>query len=252
MLKIRVIPTLLWDQFGLVKGKCFQSWRKVGIPLPAVTVYNQREVDELIFLDIKANQNQSEPDFLSVKDFSSVCHVPLTVGGGVRTLQHIRQLLMAGADKVAINTVAFEQPEFVQKAAQYFGAQCLVASIDVKLDANGQYSCFSHSGTQDQKVDPVAFAQTLEKLGVGEILVTAIDKDGVMKGYDTRLIQLITDAVSIPVIASGGAGKPEHMLEAIQANASAVAAASMFHFTQQTPKDVKQYLKSQGLPIRIQ
>lgn len=253
MLKTRVIPTLLWDQMGLVKGVSFQSWRRVGIPLPAIQVYNQREVDELIFLDIRANQTQSAPDYATVRDLSSVCFVPLTVGGGISSMEHIRNILLAGADKVAINTACYENPELIRQAADYYGSQCIVVSIDAKKSEAGSYECYSHSGTKNQHRCPVDWAKQMEQLGAGEILVTSIERDGTMTGYDTELIRRIAEKVSIPVIASGGAGSSAHMLEAITVgHAHAVAAASMFHFTQLTPKEVKQFLKSSGVPVRVQ
>lgn len=253
MLKTRVIPTLLWDQIGLVKGLSFQSWRRVGIPLPAIQVYNQREVDELIFLDIRANQNQTAPDYATIKDLSSVCFVPLTVGGGVCNMEHIRHVLLAGADKVAINTACYENPALIRQAADFYGSQCIVVSIDVKKSELGNYECYSHSGTVNQGHDPVEWAKQMEHAGAGEILITSIERDGTMTGYDTELIRRVAESVTIPVIASGGAGSAQDMLEAITiGHAHAVAAASMFHFTQQTPKEMKQFLKTAGIPVRVQ
>lgn len=253
MLKTRIIPTLLWDQIGLVKGLSFQSWRRVGIPLPAIQVYNQREVDELIFLDIRANQNQSAPDYATIKDLSSVCFVPLTVGGGITSMEHIRHILLAGADKVAINTVCYENPALIRQAADFYGSQCIVVSIDVKKSDSGHYECYSHSGTVNQGRDAIDWAKQMEQAGAGEILITSIERDGTMTGYDTELIRCVAESVTIPVIASGGAGSAQHMLEAITiGHAHAVAAASMFHFTQQTPKEMKQFLKTAGIPVRVQ
>lgn len=252
MLKTRVIPTLLWDQWGLVKGASFQSWRRVGVPLPAVQVYNQREVDEMIFLDIKANQQGNAPDYATIRDLSAVCFVPLTVGGGIRTLGHIREVLLAGADKISINTACYEDATLIRQATDHYGSQCVVVSIDAKKLADGHYTCYSHSGTQDQHCDPVEWAKKMEQQGAGEIMITSIDRDGTLTGYDLELIHAVADAVSVPVIASGGAGIAEHMQQAVEAGAHAVAAASLFHFTEQTPRSVKQYLKTVGIPVRVQ
>lgn len=251
MLKVRIIPTLLWKGFGLVKGVGFNSWRRVGTVLPALKVYNTRDVDELVLVDITASQEQRAPDHQSVGDFSDECSVPLTIGGGINSLQQIVALLHAGADKISINSAAFTNPELVSQAANRFGAQCVVASIDARRHDNGAYTVFSHSGTRDTGREPGAWARELVDRGAGEILLTSIDRDGTMEGYDLQLVQRISAKVDIPVIASGGAGKYQHMIEVIQqAGASAVAAASMFHFTEQTPAGAKQALQRAGIPVR--
>ena len=251
MLKVRIIPTLLWKSVGLVKGVGFDSWRRVGPVLPAIKVYNAREVDELVLVDIAAHEAQADPDAASVAEFSEECFVPLTVGGGVRTLAHVRSLLRAGADKIAINTAAYATPELVDLSAQRFGAQCIVASIDVRSAADGSYPCFSHAGRTPTGRTVEAWARELADRGAGELLVTSIERDGTMSGYDLELIERVVRAVRIPVIASGGAGSYEHMRQAIQqAGASAVAAASMFHFTEQTPAEAKRFLAQAGIPVR--
>ena len=251
MLKIRIIPTLLWKGFGLVKGVSFNSWRRVGTLLPALKVYNTRDVDELVLVDITASQEERVPDCEAVADFSDECFVPLTVGGGINDLRQIVGLLQAGADKISINSAAFTTPGLVDQAANRFGAQCVVASIDARRCDNGSYSVFSHSGTYDTGKDPRSWARELASRGAGEILVTSIDRDGTMLGYDLQLVQLISSCVEIPVIASGGAGNYQHMVDVIQqAGASAVAAASIFHFTEQTPSGAKQALHAAGIPVR--
>lgn len=251
MLKVRIIPTLLWKGFGLVKGVGFNSWRRVGSVLPALKVYNTRDVDELVLVDITASNEQRIPDHDSVADFSDECAVPLTVGGGITDLQQIVRLLHAGADKICINTAAFTSPGLIDQSANRFGAQCVVASIDARRRDDGSYSVFSHSGTHDTGKDPVSWARELAGRGAGEILLTSIDRDGTMEGYDLRLTERITACVDIPVIASGGAGNYQHMVEVIQqAGASAVAAASIFHFTEQTPAGARQALRMAGIPVR--
>lgn len=251
MLKIRIIPTLLWKDYGLVKGIAFNSWRRVGPVLPAIKVYNSRDVDELILVDIMASQEGNEPDHDSVGDFSEECAIPLTVGGGIHCLDHIVSLLHAGADKIAINTTAYSNPALIEAAASRFGAQCVVASIDARRFEDGQYGCFSHSATVDAGRDPVGWAKELEGRGAGEILLTSIDRDGTMLGYDLELVERVVRAVDIPVIASGGAGNYQHMIDVVkQAGASAVAAASIFHFTEQTPAGAKLAMQAVGIPVR--
>lgn len=251
MLKVRVIPTLLWKDFGLVKGVGFDSWRRVGPVLPAIKVYNARDVDELILVDIIASREVNVPDYDSVSDFSEECAVPLTVGGGVTSLEQILTLLHAGADKVAINTVAYSNPALVDAAASRFGAQCVVASIDARRFEGGRYSCFSYAATVDTGKEVVKWARELADRGAGEILLTSIDRDGTMLGYDLELVERVTQAVGIPVIASGGAGNYLHMIEVVQqAGASAVAAASIFHFTEQTPAGAKLAMQAVGIPVR--
>ena len=251
MLKVRIIPTLLWKNFGLVKGVAFQSWRRVGTVLPAIKVYNARDVDELHLVDIIANQDLYDLDYDSISDFSNYCFVPFSVGGGIRNLDQIKKLLRVGADKISLNSIIYDNPGLIDEAAKRFGSQCIVGSIDAKV-VDGRYVCFSHSGTKMTKSEPVSLAQELQNRGVGEILITSIDKDGTMKGYDIELVRKITENVNVPVIASGGAGNYEHMSCAIlDGGASAVAAASMFHFTEQTPMEAKTFLQSKGIPVRI-
>lgn len=251
MLKVRVIPTLLWKDFGLVKGVGFDSWRRVGPVLPAVKVYNARDVDELILVDIMAMRESSIPDHDSISDFSEECFVPLTVGGGVSNLDQMLSLLHAGADKISINTATYANPSLVDLAAKRFGAQCVVASVDVRRLSTGEFKCFSHSGTLNTNRNAVDWAKELADRGAGEILLTSIDRDGTMLGYDLELIQQVSSAVDIPVIASGGAGSYEHMIDAVQiGGASAVAAASIFHFTELTPFGAKQAMSNAGIPVR--
>jgi cyclase len=252
MLKIRVIPTLLWKQFGLVKGVGFDSWRRVGPVLPAIKVYNQREVDELILVDVVANNSSDELDFESIADFSHDCFIPFTVGGGITRIEQVQKLFRAGADKVCLNTAAYKTPELITDIAKRHGSQCIVASIDVrnKLSGNG-WECFSHSGTQPTGRDVSDWARELEDRGAGEILITSIERDGTFQGYDLDLIENVVRSVNIPVIASGGAGNYRHMVDAVRlSGASAVAAASIFHFTEQTPAGAKAAMEAAGIPVR--
>jgi cyclase len=251
MLKVRVIPTLLWKDFGLVKGIGFDSWRRVGPVLPAIKIYNARDVDELVLVDITASQEENAPDHDSVSDFSEECSVPLTVGGGIASLEHMLSLLHAGADKIAINTAAYSNPALIDAAAGRFGAQCVVASIDARRMNGGEYRCFSHAATVETGKEVVAWAKELVDRGAGEILLTSIDRDGTMTGYDLELVERVAQEVAIPVIASGGAGSYQHMVEVVeQAGASAVAAASVFHFTELTPAGAKSAMQAAGIPVR--
>lgn len=252
MLKTRIIPTLLYKNHGLVKGIGFDSWRRVGTVLPAIKVYNTRQVDELILVDITASQ---EGRCIAVEDvdaFADDCFMPLTVGGGITSTDQIRALIRAGADKVSINSAAVANPSLVAEGASIFGAQCIVASIDVRRDSKGQSRVATHAGKNITEWDVVDFARLMEKQGAGEILLTSVERDGTMEGYDIDLIRMVTQAVSIPVIASGGAGNYEHMYTACaDGGASAVAAASIFHFTEQTPLEAKRYLKAKGIHTRV-
>ena len=207
MLKIRIMPTLLFKDVGLVKGISFDSWRRVGSAMQAIKVYNLREVDELVFLDITATCDGRPPDFGTVDELADECFMPMTVGGGVRTVEDVRRLLQVGADKVAINAAAVETPELIRQAAGQFGAQCIVVSIDARRRTDGTYEVYTRSGTVPTGRDPASLALQVEALGAGEILLTSIDRDGTMTGYDLELTRRVSEVVSIPVIASGGAGK---------------------------------------------
>jgi len=253
MLKTRVIPTLRSKDFSQVKGIGFDSWRRVGTVLPAIKVYYTREVDELILVDITATTEERQPDHESVAEFSAKCFVPLTVGGGIRSMAHITQLLRAGADKISINSAAYSHPKLIQEGSSRFGTQCIVASIDPRRMPDGSLQCHSHSHSSATPIDrhPAAWAAELEKLGAGEILIASIERDGTMQGYDLDPIGEVAAAVKIPVIAFGGAGSYEHTLQAVRdGGASALAATSIFHFTQQTPLEAKNHLAAHGVPMR--
>ena len=250
-LKTRIIPTLLYKDFGLVKGERFDSRRAVGSAMQAIKVYNLRGVDELVFLDVTATLQGREPDYDLIDDLADDCFMPLTVGGGVRTLEHVRRLLEVGADKVAIGAGAVEAPGLVEASAERFGVQCVVAVIDTKpAVAGGPERAWVRSGTEPTDLDPVELAIRLESAGAGEILLQSVERDGTMVGYDLATIGAVAEAVSIPVIASGGCGTYDHMVEALQAGASALGAAAIYHFTQQTPMEAKHHLAAAGYPVR--
>jgi imidazole glycerol-phosphate synthase subunit HisF len=252
MLKIRVMPTMLYREFGLVKGVAFDSWRRTGGVMQAVRVYNLREVDELVLLDIRATLEGREPDYQMVDEVADECFMPLTVGGGVSAVKHVRRLLQVGADKVAINTAAVESPPLIRELADEFGSQCIVISIDFRRGHNGKACVHTHSGTRPTDLDPIDFARQMEDARAGEILLTSIDRDGTMRGYDVEMTTAVSEAVSIPVIASGGAGEYQHMVDVLrESKAAAIAAASIFHFTQQTPLEAKRYMHERGLAVRL-
>jgi cyclase len=252
MLKTRIIPTLLFKDLGLVKGVAFDSWRRVGAALQSIRVYNLREVDELIFLDIAATPRGARPDFREIDELADNCFMPMTVGGGVKSIDDVRDLLAVGADKVAINTAALETPEIVREGAREFGSQCIVVSIDAKRRGDGTLEVMSHCGTNATGRHPVGWAKEAEALGAGEILLTSVERDGTMSGYDVDLVRDVSAAVNIPVIASGGCGHYGHMAEVLGGTrAAAVAAASIFHFTEQTPREAKRYLADCGFRVRL-
>lgn len=231
MLKTRVIPCLLLKNAGLVKTVKFKNPKYVGDPINAVKIFNDKEVDELIFLDISAAQSGQGPSLKVVSEIASECFMPLAYGGGVRSLADMRTLFTIGVEKVSVNSAAVDNPRFIREASEVFGAQSIIVSIDVKKNFRGCFEVYTQGGTKNSKIDPVDFARTMEEMGAGEILLNSIDRDGTMLGYDIDLIRKITSAVNIPVIACGGAGKIEHFSAAIErGNASAVAAGSLFVF----------------------
>lgn len=252
MLKIRIIPVLLYKNHGLVKGAGFRSWRRIGTAMPAIKVYESRQVDELIFLDIAATPEERMVDHIEIDQLADECSMPLTVGGGVRTTGDFHRLLRAGADKVSVNTGAIENPELVNEASRLYGSQCVVVSIDFRRRADGRHEVYGNCGARAAGKDPVAWAKEVADRGAGEILLTSIDRDGTMSGYDTGLTRRVAESVPVPVIAAGGAGNYEHMRQAVSdGKADALAAASIFHFTEQTPIEAKRYLAARGFNIRI-
>lgn len=252
MLKVRVIPTILFKDMGLVKGVGFDSWRRTGSALQAIRVYNMRGVDELVFFDISATPDQRPPDFRQIDDLADECFMPMTVGGGVRSIDDVTGLLAVGADKVAINTGALDDPNLLQEGARAFGNQCIVAAIDARRHEDGSSEVYSHCGQTPTGRDPVDWAREAEALGAGEIILTSIDRDGTMEGYDVAMTRAVSDAVRIPVVASGGCGTYGHMADVLRdGHAAAVAAASIYHFTEKTPREAKQHLREQGVPVRL-
>ena len=255
MLKVRIIPCLDVKDGRVVKGINFEALRDAGDPVEQAIIYDAAGADELCFLDITASHENRGTILEVVRRTADVCFMPLTVGGGVRTLEDIRALLLAGADKVSINTEAVKRPQFVREAAEKFGSQCIVAAIDAKQGRhshnNPLFEVFTHGGRNATGIDAVAHAVKLVEFGAGEILLTSMDRDGTKVGYDIPLTRAVADAVPVPVIASGGVGKLEDLVAGVRdGHASAVLAASIFHFGQCTIAQAKAAMARAGLPVR--
>jgi cyclase len=252
MLAKRVIPCLDVKDGRVVKGVRFLHLRDAGDPVAAAQAYDQQGADELVFLDITASHEGRAIMLEVVRRTAEGIYMPLTVGGGVRGIDDIRALLRAGADKLSLNTAALERPTQVSEAAERFGSQCIVVAIDAKWE-NGHWEVYTHGGRRPAGRDAVAWAQEVERLGAGEILLTSMDRDGTKDGYDLALTRAVSEAVSIPVIASGGAGSLAHLYEGLtEGKADAVLAASIFHFGSYTVREAKAYLKDQGVPVRLE
>jgi cyclase len=252
MLKARVIPCLDVKDGRVVKGVNFIDLVDAGDPVQCALAYNAAGADELTFLDITASSDNRGILFDVVQRTAEACFMPLTVGGGVRTVEDIRKLLLAGADKVSINTAAVNNRQFVAEAAEKFGQQCIVVAIDAKAVAPGRWEIFTHGGRNATGIDAVEFAREVVSLGAGEILLTSMDRDGAKTGYDIALTRAVADAVSVPVIASGGVGTLDHMVEGIRdGHATAVLAASIFHFGTFTIGQAKAHMAAAGLPMRL-
>ena len=248
----RIIPCLDVDNGRVVKGVQFVDIKDAGDPVEVAQRYNEQGADEITFLDITATHHGRDTTYHTVERMASTVFVPLTVGGGVRKIEDIRQLLNAGADKVAINSAAIFHPEFVGEAAARFGNQCIVVAIDAKQVADGRWEIFTHGGRKPTGIDAVDWAVRMADLGAGELLITSMDADGTKRGYDLALMRRITETVSVPVIASGGVGNLQHLADGItQGGADAVLAASIFHFGEYTIGQAKEFLAQQGVAVRL-
>jgi cyclase len=252
MLKARVIPCLDVKDGRVVKGVNFVDLRDAGDPVEAARAYDAAGADELCFLDITASHEERAIIFDVVRRTAEQCFMPLTVGGGVRAISDVRELLLAGADKVSINTAAVFDPGFVRAASEKFGNQCIVVAIDAKQTAPGKWEIFTHGGRKPTGIDVVEYAVKVTELGAGEILLTSMDRDGAKSGFDIALTRAVSDAVPVPVIASGGVGNLDHLVEGIRdGHASAVLAASIFHFGEYTIGEAKTHMAAAGVPVRL-
>lgn len=249
MLKHRLIPCVLLKDWQLVKSIQFDSYRTIGHPTTTVRVYNARNVDELIVLDIDASLKKEEINTEIISDMANECFMPLTIGGGINSIDAIYNVLNAGADKISINSKVIETQNFIREAANIFGSQCIVCSIDTKK-VNNEYKVYNKKkGVID--IHPLTLAKEYESMGAGEILLTSVDHEGTQKGYDLELLGLFKEKLQIPIIINGGMGKPNHGVEAIQSGADAIAAAYIFHFSQYTPAQIKQELCKCNIPVRV-
>ncbi|MGX9350834.1 imidazole glycerol phosphate synthase subunit HisF [Shimia sp. W99] len=252
MLKTRIIPCLDVADGRVVKGVNFVGLRDAGDPVEAARAYDAAGADEICFLDIHATHDNRGVMIDMVQRCAEQCFVPLTVGGGVRTVQDVRRLLLAGADKVSFNSAAVANPEVVAEAAAQFGSQCIVVAIDAKTVSPGKWEIFTHGGRKPTGIDAVEFAKLVVAKGAGEILLTSMDRDGTKAGFNLPLTKAISDAVDVPVIASGGVGTLDHLVEGVtKGGASAVLAASIFHFGEYTIQEAKQHMADAGIPMRL-
>ena len=250
MLKLRVIPTLLYDGLTLVKGKNFESWRTVSALIQQVQIYALRGVDEMILLDISSTNKKTKINFNLIKDITENIFMPFTVGGGIKNIHDIQNLLKSGADKVSINTAALHDKKFIKEAVKIFGSQCIVISVDYKK-INGSELVFTNSGKHNTNKNLYEYLEEINELNVGEVLLTSIDRDGTMLGYNIDAIEKATKILQVPIIASGGAKDYKDMLKLInKTKITAIAAASIYHFKNQTPKLAKSFLKENGIKIR--
>ncbi len=252
MVSKRIIPCLDVKDGRVVKGVQFVNLRDAGDPVEVAKKYSEQGADEITFLDITASHEKRKTMIDVVKRTASEVFVPLTVGGGLRTVQDVRELLLAGADKVAINTAAIAEPEFVRRASARFGSQCIVVAIDARRKEGGGWEVFTHGGRNPTGIDAVGWAAKMESFGAGEILLTSMDRDGTEDGYDLSLTAAISETVGIPVIASGGAGELEHLLEALERGcADAVLCASIFHYGKYSISEAKEFLAERGVVVRV-
>ena len=251
-LKVRIIPCLDVKDGRVVKGVNFVNLRDAGDPVEQAAVYDAAGADELTFLDITASSDARDTLFDVVARTAERCFMPLTVGGGVRVVEDVRKLLLAGADKTSINTAAVNRPDFVREAAEKFGSQCVVVAIDARQVSPGKWEVFTHGGRNGTGLDAVAWAQRMASLGAGEILLTSMDRDGTEKGFDLELTRRVADSIPIPVVASGGVGNLDHFVDGVtKGHASAVLAASIFHFGRHSIGEAKQHMAAAGIPVRL-
>jgi len=251
MLAKRIIPCLDVTNGRVVKGTNFIDLVDAGDPVESAIAYNEQQADELVFLDITASSDGRDTMVDVVRRTAEKCFIPLTVGGGIRTVEDMRKMLLAGADKVGMNTAAVVNPDVIDAGSKAFGDQCIVVAIDAKRDSNGKWGVYTHGGRKPANLDAIEWAKEIYNRGAGEILLTSMDADGTKDGYDIELTAAVSEAVGIPVIASGGAGNLQHMVDVLeQGKADAVLAASIFHFGQHSVREAKEYFSEKNIPVR--
>lgn len=250
MLKNRVITTMLFNGTTLVKGTNFNNSRRAGSPISTIKIYNSRDVDEILFFDIEKNNSTEQFNIDFIKELTDECSVPITIGGGIKKIKNIDDLLFAGADKISINTELYNNPNLLDEAAKKFGSQTIVVGIDYKEISKNVFKCTSFSGRKILNKDPAQWIKECENRGAGEFVVTSIDRDGLMKGYDNNMIKKLSSLTSVPIIASGGAGTYDHFFDVFKSGASAAAAASIYHFTENTPAEAKKFLNKKKISVR--
>ncbi|HLD76711.1 MAG TPA: imidazole glycerol phosphate synthase subunit HisF [Rickettsiales bacterium] len=251
MLKTRIIPCLDIKNGRVVKGINFENLIDAGDPILQAKFYYEQGADELCLLDITATNENRDIIFDVISQVAKVCFIPLTVGGGIRTIEDFSKLMLCGADKISVNSAAIKNPQLITQAANKFGAQAVIVAIDAKKNLQGNYEIFTNGGRQASGIDAIKWAIQAQELGAGEILLTSMDKDGTKSGYDLELLEKITSQLSIPIIASGGVGNLEHLYEGIKHGASAVLASSIFHFREYSIKQAKDFLKEKGVLVRL-
>lgn len=250
-MKFRVIPSLLITSRGLVKGKKFSKDRVIGAPLQALKVYERRQVDEMCLLFVDDYYKSMQPKLGLLADLAAECSVPITVGGGISTISHVEEVLALGADKVIINSAAYDDVNLIREVKSRFGRQAVVASVDYAQLSNGKITCIKNNGQEDTHKEFFSWISELEKIGVGEFFITSVQRDGTMSGYDLDTLRKIVSMVSVPVVVGGGAGSPQHVLEAAIAGAAGAVCSSIFAFTQTTPNDIKRHLQHHDVPTRL-
>ena len=250
MLKNRVITTMLFNGTTLVKGSNFNNSRRAGSPISTIKIYNSRDVDEILFFDIEKNNSADEFNIEFIKELTDECSVPITIGGGIKEIKNIDALLFAGADKISINTELYNNPNLLDEAAKKFGSQTVVVGIDYKEISKNIFKCVNFSGKKIIDKDPEKWLKECENRGAGEFVVTSIDNDGLMKGFDNNMIKKLSSITSVPIIASGGAGTYDHFFDVFKSGASAAAAASIYHFTEKTPAEAKKFLNKKNISVR--
>lgn len=250
MNKFRIIPSILYKDNTAMRGKNFESWRTVGSLTQTIKLYSLREVDEIIFLDVDAYK-QKKIKFDLIDDFADDCFMPIVVGGGIRSIENIRDILKVGADRVSINTEAFKNHSFLEDAIKLYGSQCIIVSVDYKRNEKNEIEVWINSGKENTNFDLIKYLEILEKIGVGEVLMTSIDHDGKMEGMDIETLKYVNRRFKFNIIGSGGVGNKKHVLDAVKlCKLKAVSCSSIFHFTENTPSSLRNFLKENGINVR--